>query len=130
VVEAAVIISKGENGKLDEENGDNDGVYETKSPTETFDDLVTFLNPEALWSKLCGSYALLTVNNSNCAPWVDIYENGNLRGRVRFGDSRSLLLTKGASIEIRQGGTTCCTFTLSGNISVRTDCRLRCRCIF
>ncbi|MDL1970465.1 MAG: prepilin-type N-terminal cleavage/methylation domain-containing protein [Candidatus Desulfofervidaceae bacterium] len=47
-----VVISKGENGSLDEENGDGDRVYESQTPTETFDDLVIYISPIYLYDEL------------------------------------------------------------------------------
>ena len=51
--QAVVVISKGRNGSLDEENGDKDRIYCQKYPNENFDDLVLNLSPAELYGELC-----------------------------------------------------------------------------
>ena len=127
VVEAAVILSQGENGALDEENGDGDGVYETKSPTESFDDLVAFLNPNMLWSKLCEGVVqqqvTLDVYNQNCWQYVYVYDDGSRIGSVRYGTTGTFNVRRGSSIRItwwRWGWeTACCNFTMNEERRVR-----------
>jgi len=127
VVEAAVILSQGENGTLDEENGDGDGVYETKSPTEDFDDLVAFLNPNMLWSKLCEGVVqqqvTLDVYNQNCWQYVYVYEDGSRIGSVRYRTTGTFNVQRGSSIRITWWRwwweATCCNFTMNEERRVR-----------
>jgi len=127
VVEAAVILSQGENGALDGENGDGDGVYETKSPTEDFDDLVAFLNPNMLWSKLCEGVVqqqvTLDVLNVNCSPYLYIYDDGSRIGSVGYGTTGTFNVRRGSTIGLtwwRLGWeTTCCSFTINEERRVR-----------
>jgi type II secretory pathway pseudopilin PulG len=50
--QAAVVISKGENGQLDGENGDGDRIYIIQTPTEAFDDLIISISPILLYGRL------------------------------------------------------------------------------
>jgi len=50
--QGAVVISMGENSRLDEENGDGDRIYEARTPTATFDDITVAIAPNLLFSRL------------------------------------------------------------------------------
>ncbi|RLB06766.1 MAG: hypothetical protein DRG50_04745 [Deltaproteobacteria bacterium] len=104
VVQAAVIISRGENSALDEENGDGDGVYETKSPTDSFDDMLAFLNPNYLYSKLdCSSTTCSTFNVYNLTRGSISVLGGSyiLCTNIAFGSN--FVISSGQSVNVYQG---------------------------
>ena len=76
--QAVVVISRGENGALDGENGDGDGSYESLSPTGSFDDLVGAVTPAALHARLsCAS-----AGGGGCVSYTVVNRRVNTVGVV------------------------------------------------
>ncbi|MGQ9653210.1 MAG: type II secretion system protein [Thermodesulfobacteriota bacterium] len=76
--QAVIVISKGENGSLDGENGDGDGSYESLSPTGSFDDLVGAVTPGALHSRL----ACASSGGGACISYTVVNRRGNTVGVI------------------------------------------------
>jgi prepilin-type N-terminal cleavage/methylation domain-containing protein len=138
--QALVVISKGENSSLDGGNGDGDRIYESHTPTPSFDDLSFGLNPNTLYSRLscsgtggggaCASYTVV-----NRRP-VDIYARGGgytLCAQVPGTGAGSFLIFSGQSVSVYGNLNQCqnnvnpsiLTYPQCASADADSDCQVR-----
>ncbi len=139
-VQALVVISKGENSRLDGGNSDADRIYEAHTPTQDFDDLALGINPNTLYARLscsasstsgpCVSYRVV-----NRRP-MDVYVQGGgypLCTQVPGNGGGSFLVGSGQILSVFANLNTCYNNTNPSTVSYfqcvsadnDTDCLLR-----
>ena len=140
--QAVIVISRGPNSSLDSENGDGDRVYESFTPTDTFDDMVVALNTNVLHGKFeCGGTAggpttsctrFRVRNRSGGAQiWVKggsyadcTRRNNNQRFDVYSGQT-VYIFTSSADCTAQATSPTLVTFNSCAAIDTDTDCNVR-----
>jgi prepilin-type N-terminal cleavage/methylation domain-containing protein len=137
--QAAVVISMGENSRLDEENADGDRVYEARTPTATFDDITVAIAPNALYTRLscspsspgpsCSVYSVF--NTRTGAIWV---QGGSYPSCTQVARGSSFSVGQGQSVNVYLSRPNCnlnqnpflVTYAAAQGADQDGDCQVNC----